>query len=320
MADISVIVCTRNPRGDYLHRVLDALNAQTLPKSDWELLVVDNASNGRLADSLQLLWHPRARHIREDKLGLTSARLRGSTEACGELLVFVDDDNVLAPDFLENARTLYSQRPDLGAFGAGKLEPEFEVRPPSEILSRIRLLALRTVSSPRWTNNTQEFGAMPWGAGLCVIRSVANSYRQSVENLDVTIPLDRKGDELFSGGDDLFSWVAASVGFDFGIFPELRVIHLIAADRLRRAYFLRLIKDHTYSNFVRHYLFDGIQPRRLNWARYLRVLLHGVKNGPFSMRCKWAALSGEDRAARFILDKRLKPRHIAGPHHLGKIK
>ena len=309
MADISVIVCTRNPRGDYLHRVLEALNAQTLPKNNWELLVVDNASNERLADSLRLSWHPRARHIREDNLGLTSARMRGITEACGELLVFVDDDNVLAPDFLEKARTLYAQRPDLGAFGAGSLEPEFEVRPPSEILPRIRLLALRTVSSARWTKNTQEFGAIPWGAGLCVNRSVANSYRQSVENLDVTIPLDRKGDELFSGGDDLFSWVAASVGFDFGIFPELRVTHLIPADRLSRTYFLRLIKDHTYSNFVRHYLFEGIQPQRLNWTHYLRLFLHGIRNGQFSMRCKWAAMSGEDRAARFILDKRLQPRH-----------
>jgi hypothetical protein len=132
--------------------------------------------------------------------------------------------------------------------------------------------------------------------------------------------LDRRGDELFSGGDDLFSWVAASVGFDFGIFPELRVTHLIAADRLSRVYFLRLIKDHTYSNFVRHYLFDGIQPQRLNWTRYVRLFLHGIRNGQFSMRCKWAALSGEDRAARFILDKRLQPRQIAGSTSPAKAK
>jgi len=172
MADISVIVCTRNPRGDYLHRVLEALNAQTLPKNNWELLVVDNASNERLADSLRLSWHPRARHIREDNLGLTSARMRGITEACGELLVFVDDDNVLAPDFLEKARTLYAQRPDLGAFGAGSLEPEFEVRPPSEILPRIRLLALRTVSSARWTKKH----AGVWGHSVGR-RTVCQSFR-----------------------------------------------------------------------------------------------------------------------------------------------
>jgi glycosyltransferase involved in cell wall biosynthesis len=310
MADISVILCTRNPRGDYLHRVLDSLNGQSLPKEMWELLVVDNASNDRLAERLELSWHPRSRHVREDNLGLTPARLRGISEAAGELLVFVDDDNVLAPDFLEIATALHARFPYLGAFGAGSLEPEFEVQPPSEILPRIRLLAVRTVSSARWSKNAQEFGATPWGAGLCVIRSVANSYRQSVKDLDVTIPLDRKGDELFSGGDDLFSWVAAAVGYEFGIFPELRVTHLIAADRLSQSYFLRLLNDHTYSNFVRHYLFDGIQPQRLDWSRYIRLLLHGIRHGQFSMRCRWAALAGEDRAARFILDKRLQPRQM----------
>ena len=69
-------------------------------------------------------------------------------------------------------RVLCSQRPDLGAFGAGSLEPEFEVRPPSEILSRVRLLALRTVSSARWTKNTQEFGTIPSGR-----RTVCHSFR-----------------------------------------------------------------------------------------------------------------------------------------------
>ena len=52
MADISVIVCTHNPRTDYFRRVLNALDAQTLPKNNWELLVVDNASRERLADTL----------------------------------------------------------------------------------------------------------------------------------------------------------------------------------------------------------------------------------------------------------------------------
>jgi hypothetical protein len=71
---------------------------------------------------------------------------------------------------------------------------------------------------------------------------------------------------------------------------------------------------------VRHYLFAGIPPRRLNWTRYLRLLLHGIKNGQFSMRCRWAALSGEDRAARFIIEKRLQPLQIAGSAGLAKAK
>jgi glycosyltransferase involved in cell wall biosynthesis len=308
MADISVIVCTRNPRTDYLRRALNALSGQTLPKDKWELLVVDNASDKTLADNLNLSWHPRARHLREDTLGLTPARLRGITETCGKLLIFVDDDNVLASDFLEVAATLNTQYPDLGAFGAGWLEPEFEIQPPAEILSRIQFLAVRTASTVRWSKDACEHEAIPWGAGLCVTRPIANSYRQSVAELDVTIPLDRKGDELFGGGDDLFSWIAASAGHRFGIFPQLRVTHLIAADRLTLPYFLRLLNDHSYSSYVRKYLFEGVQPKRLDWRRYIRVFLHGIKNGQFSMQCKLAAWTGEDRAARFIVDKQLQPR------------
>jgi len=40
MIPVSVIICTHNPRPDYLQRVLDALKAQTLPKENWELLLM----------------------------------------------------------------------------------------------------------------------------------------------------------------------------------------------------------------------------------------------------------------------------------------
>jgi len=312
MADISVIVCTHNPRPDYLHRVLGALNMQTVPKDNWELLVVDNASKERLADTCDLSWHARARHLREDNLGLTPARLRGITEACGELLVFVDDDNVLTPGFLEEASAIYGRHPYLGAFGAGNLEPEFEVQPPPEIRPRVHMLALRSVSSARWSNNVRDFESIPWGAGLCVSRPVANLYRQSIGSLGMTVALGRRGKELFSGDDDVFSWVAASVGRGFGIFPQLRVTHLIRADRLNRRYFLRLIRGHAFSHGVLHYMLVGIQPRRIDWVRYVHLLLHGVRNGQFSMQCQWAHSCGEDSAARFILEKRLQPVETAG--------
>src|SRR5712671_4531106 len=44
-AEISVVLCTYNPREDYLRRVVDGLRAQTLPQGQWEFIVVDNASN-----------------------------------------------------------------------------------------------------------------------------------------------------------------------------------------------------------------------------------------------------------------------------------
>ena len=41
------------------------------------------------------------------------------------------NDNVLAPDFLEQAVGLLEDRPYLGVFGAGVVELEFEALPPA---------------------------------------------------------------------------------------------------------------------------------------------------------------------------------------------
>src|ERR1700740_1615244 len=78
---VSVILCTHNPRHDYLSRVLASLREQTLPAEQWEFLVVDNHSKQPLAEIWDISWHPHGRHIREDELGLTAARLRGIQEA-----------------------------------------------------------------------------------------------------------------------------------------------------------------------------------------------------------------------------------------------
>src|SRR5690348_12350374 len=101
--NLSVIICTHNHRLEYLSRTLEALRVQTLPMAEWELLLIDNASRSAVAASVNLTWHPNARHIREEVLGLTPARLRGIQEARGKLVVFVDDDNLLDPDYLTNA-------------------------------------------------------------------------------------------------------------------------------------------------------------------------------------------------------------------------
>jgi glycosyltransferase involved in cell wall biosynthesis len=306
-ASTSVILCTHNPRPEYLGRVLASLRGQTLPVKEWELLLIDNASTQPLEQTVDISWHSRGRHIREDELGLTAARLRGIQESSGELLVFVDDDNLLAPDFLVQATVISARCPDLGAFGAGTLEPEFEVQPPAKLRPRLGLLALRRERSALWSYNTTDTRCRPWGAGLCATRRVANFYRQLVPDLGITAVLDRRGKRLFSGGDDVFSRVAAEFGLRFGVFPELCITHLISAGRLNQRYLVRLIHDHTLSHGVLDYMFDGIQPVRSDLLRYGRLILHGVKNGPFSMRCAWAASRGADGAAQFISANQLKP-------------
>ena len=115
---LSVVICTHNPRPAYFAKCLKALRSQTLSLSSWGLVIVDNRSDTPLSDRTDLAWHPGARMVREESLGLTPARLRGIRESTGDLLVFVDDDNVLDADFLETAQRIMEERPFLGSGAA----------------------------------------------------------------------------------------------------------------------------------------------------------------------------------------------------------
>ncbi len=305
MPHLSVIICTRNPRGDYLQRVLLALDRQTLPKEQWELLLVDNGSNEPLETRWDLDWHPRARHVREDMAGLTPARLRGITESRGDLLVFVDDDNVLGPGFLETAMSIWAENSYLGAFGPGTLEPEFEVEPLPEITPLVSMLALRTVTARQWSSNPKDTDTIPWGAGLCVTQRVAEYYPQLLDRLDINTFLDRREEHLFAGGDDLFAVASVASGLGFGLFPELRVTHLISKGRLTRSYFLRLIQDHAFSHAILRLLLYGVHPNRLGIGQLKHFIVLLVKNGLFAARCQWARDLGEERASRLEAKKGL---------------
>lgn len=256
--EISVIICTHNPRADYLQRVLDALKGQTLPRERWELLLIDNASREPLAKQWDLSWHPQARHIREEELGLTPARLRGIKESDSDIIIFLDDDNIAATDYLAMAQGLLLKHPNLGCLGAGKLEPEFEEKPSEDLIPYLAMLALRTVNEPRWSNwPTDEI--IPWGAGLAIRREIGKWYCESINSCSLRPGLDRRGTQLNSCGDDEFSWVACEHGYGKGIFSELKITHLIERRRVQLDYLLRIAEGHAFS----HAMLDYIHGRRV---------------------------------------------------------
>src|SRR5262249_10607419 len=153
-------------------RCLGALRAQTLPSHDWELLIVDNCSAEPVNIEHILSYHPGAKVIREEVLGLTPARLRGIREATGDVLVFVDDDNVLDADFLHQGLLVAGERPWLGAW-SGQCRPEFQESPPEWTRRYWGNLVIREFNRDVWSNLPRLAETMPCGAGLCVRREVA---------------------------------------------------------------------------------------------------------------------------------------------------
>jgi glycosyltransferase involved in cell wall biosynthesis len=302
MPDLSVILCTHNPRPEPLRRTVRSIFEQTLPPDRWEFVLVDNGSHPPAVDVLGCDCDlRRLRIVREEQLGLIWARLRGIRESTGQVLVFVDDDNVAAPDYLERALEIPERAPHLGAWGAGWIVPDFETEPPPELTPLLPMLALRTAPATLWSNNFRDWTSIPWGAGLCASRETADAFVQLVAELGLHHVLGRRGlDHQLCGDDDLFSLAAVRIGKGFGVFAELQMTHLIAASRLTRRYFMRLVHDHALSHGILRYVVFGDRPARHTPARIGALALHGMRRGLFSMRCRWAEAAGGDRAARLI--------------------
>lgn len=301
--DISVIICAHNPRSEYLARVLDALKAQKLAKDRWEILIVDNASVPAI-DPLHLSPNIHARCIREQKLGLSFARIRGMTEALGNLLVFVDDDNILDQNYLTEALRIKSSYEHLGVWG-GSIVPEFEVPPPDHIKSYLHYLAIRYIDRPRWSNVLTCIEAEPCGAGLCIRAEVATEYVSRCL-VDTAALSDRVGESLTSGGDTEIAYTACSLGYGMGLFPSLVVTHLIPKERLQEKYLLRLAEGIETSVHLVRYKWQGVIPDAVTSAvGLLRMLKLVLSKRGFHRRMYLTAIKARSRA-RKIIDGRMR--------------
>lgn len=298
MTAISVLVCTHNPRADYLGRVVAGLRAQTLPGSEWELVVVDNLSDPPLAGRLDLSWRPGARLVREERLGLTPARLRAIREATGELLVFVDDDNVLDPDYLEVAARIADERPFLGAW-SGQCRPWFETAPPAWTRRYWGNLAIREFEEDTWSNLPRLAETMPCGAGLCIRRAAAQLYAAAHESGDRRFQFDRTGTSLLSGGDNDLAAFACKLGLGVGLVAALKLQHLMPPERLSADYLIRLAEGIHFSST----LLDaewGSPALRPGVARRLADLWRTFRLSGPDRQIFAAALRGRDKALRFL--------------------
>ena len=297
---LSVIICTHNPRPDYLSRVTEALKGQTLATEHWELLFIDNASSERLEDVWNLSWHPKARHMREEELGLTPARLRGIRESRGKLLVFVDDDNVLGPDYLAQAVRLERRWPLLGAWG-GSVSGEFERQPEPWTQLYWDYVCVRECKEARWSNNPEDWSSLPFGAGLCLRAEVASLYAQEHEATPYRMMLGRNGAGQMSGEDIDMVFFSRRLGLGFGRFPELRMSHLIPARRLTEDYLVELVRCTTLSNVLLNEMHSGV-PVQIDQRRpaVFWSLLHLLRHGRRSFRFHRAKVTGILKGRRLL--------------------
>jgi len=265
---VTVVVPSHNPHLGRLRRSLRGLRDQTLAPGLWEALLVDNASSSFPSQEDYGDDAPgNVRVLREPRLGLTSARLAGIRASKGAVIVFVDDDNILAPGYIAEAVRLFERDARLGAAG-GKSIPAFESPPLAWQGEFIPLLAVRdpgdaelvaAVFRPAGAPRNQYPAFAPLGAGMALRREPALAWAEAVERDSGRRRLDRSGTDLASGGDNDVVMTVLENGWSVGYFPSLSLDHVIPAARLDPRYLARLNRAMQRS-WVQVLAFHGASP------------------------------------------------------------
>lgn len=132
----SIIIPTYN-RGNSLQRALKSLSLVKYPKSNWEVIVVDNNSSDDTKAIVSLLKKQSTLNIKyviEKRLSFTVARQRGAKEASGEILVYIDDDVTVEKKWLSAIIKTFDVNKIIGMVG-GPVKPVYEIYPPQWVLN-----------------------------------------------------------------------------------------------------------------------------------------------------------------------------------------
>ncbi len=127
---LTVIVPTYN-RSELLARALRGLSNQTLPASEYELVVVDDGSTDDTPAVIESIGAPaaRLRYFRQDNKGPAAARNLGVLNARGHIVLFTGDDCLPDERLLEEHLKAHDEAGDVGVLGLVTWHPEIEITP-----------------------------------------------------------------------------------------------------------------------------------------------------------------------------------------------
>jgi len=227
---ISAVVCTHN-RDRWLQRCLVSLIQQTLPSSEYEILVVDNASTDTTSSLCARMQahHRNLRYLFEPELGLSKARNAGLSAAMADIIAYLDDDATAADDWLDCILRGFASLPRGVACLGGRIVPAWDspkpIWLPDGLLHYLGNLdlskTLHRVVGPSWL-----------GGGNAAYR------REALRMIGGFDPrLGRKGTNLLSMEDTAVQREFVAAGLSVFYDPSILIYHSVDDSRLTQQWF-----------------------------------------------------------------------------------
>lgn len=240
---VTVAIPTYN-RADFLRQTLAGIVAQQFPRDHFEVLVIDNNSRDhtRAVVAEFAAAKPAPRYLLEPQQGLDYARNRAIAEARGDIVLFGDDDILVAPDWIAQMAVPLLADPArrIGAVG-GEVIPVFPDGLPDWVREWHAPLAFRADTGPLPSQHS------PMGANLAFPRWVFEQLGP------FHTALDRAAGNYFSGGDSEMIRRVREAGLEVWFSPAAAVKHQMPASR-------------TTFRYARRHAFDSARSRVIDRA------------------------------------------------------
>ncbi|MBD2771467.1 hormogonium polysaccharide biosynthesis glycosyltransferase HpsE [Iningainema tapete] len=222
-------------------KVLEYLQKQTeVEKLTWEIIIVDNNSTddtAKVVHDFQKTWNKPypLRYIFEPEQGAGFARQRAIVEARGEIVGFLDDDNLPAPNWIIEAFKFAIAHSQVGAY-ASQIHGIFEVEPPEDIKPILFYLAITERGDKPHIYEPSRKGFPP-SAGLVVRR---NAWIDNVPHRLFLV--GRVGSSMLGSEDAEALLYIHRAGWEIWYNPKMEVDHIIPSWRLEKDYLISLMR------------------------------------------------------------------------------
>lgn len=264
---ISVIICTYN-RALYLTEALDSLYHQTLPKTAFEVIVVNNNSIDNTEDICKeyIHTHPdmQVSYLNEDNQGASFARNRGASLSTSALLCFMDDDAVANADYLSRIIQFFEVHPDSGGLG-GRIIPRYI---PSEPIWMSHYVS-SMVGNFHYAPQVSAFkpGKYPLESNMVVPKRLF----ETIGGFNTALP-GVKGELRIGGEGKDFFFRLQALGHTIYYDPNIVVHHVVEVAKLTPAYLYRVASGYGRGERVRTL-------QKSKWAYLVKIIEYLFKLG-----------------------------------------
>jgi glycosyltransferase involved in cell wall biosynthesis len=274
---ITAIICTRN-RARLLDLCLRSVLRQTVPRGQYEVLVVDNGSSddtpavcaGHAAAGVRCIVEPVA--------GLSRARNTGWREAQGPVVGYLDDDGQATEGWLAGALSAFHDVQPVPAWAGGPIDLDWHARPPAWLDAPLQecLGVLDLGDRPRWLAPHERLG----GGNSFFPRALLAELGGFDERLG------RVNNLLLSGEETQLQRRIEAHGGRLYYHPDIRMRHDVPVERVQPSF------------FYRRYYWGGITDAVIR--RTLREQAPIVSGMPLPTAHAQASLSATARLGRLL--------------------